>query len=164
MSKLQPDYTALQHRRQSSSYSPLREPQILLKIKLHSEEIKSRMKFEDCLLPFSSEYIVIWALKMETVCFSETYKSTRRYNAEQQHQHQNILSSGTQFSSNPMSLKLGLIKWNNTDFGCLRTGLKKIFESERAVVSGEWRKLHNNEFHNFYSSNIITMRWTEHVA
>jgi hypothetical protein len=38
-------------------------------------------------------------------------------------------------------------------------------------VTGDWRKLHNEEFHNLYSStDIITinksrrMRWAEHVA
>jgi hypothetical protein len=38
-------------------------------------------------------------------------------------------------------------------------------------MTGGWRKLHNEEFHNLYSSpNMITiikprrMRWAEHVA
>jgi hypothetical protein len=38
-------------------------------------------------------------------------------------------------------------------------------------VTGEWRKLHNEELHDLYSSPRITrmmkarrMRWTEHVA
>jgi hypothetical protein len=49
--------------------------------------------------------------------------------------------------------------------------LRRIFGSKRDEVTGEWRKLHSREVHNFYSSpNIIrqiklrTMRWAEHVA
>jgi hypothetical protein len=49
--------------------------------------------------------------------------------------------------------------------------LRRIFEPKRDEVTGEWRKLHNGELHNFYSSpNIIRMiksrriRWAGHVA
>jgi hypothetical protein len=36
--------------------------------------------------------------------------------------------------------------------------LERIFGSERDEVTGGWRKLHNKEFHNLYSStNIIRM-------
>jgi hypothetical protein len=48
--------------------------------------------------------------------------------------------------------------------------LRKIFEPKREE-SGSWRKLHNDELHNLYSSpNIVRviksrrMRWAEHVA
>jgi hypothetical protein len=48
--------------------------------------------------------------------------------------------------------------------------LRRIFGPERQE-DGSWRKLHNNEFHNLYSSpNIIRvikswrMRWAGHVA
>jgi hypothetical protein len=48
---------------------------------------------------------------------------------------------------------------------------RRIFESKRHEVAGGWRKLHNEGFHNLYSSpNIVRMmksrrlRWTEHVA
>jgi hypothetical protein len=44
--------------------------------------------------------------------------------------------------------------------------LRKIFVPKRDEVTGEWRKLHNEELHDFYSSpSIITiikfgmMRW-----
>jgi hypothetical protein len=34
--------------------------------------------------------------------------------------------------------------------------LRKMFGPKRDEVTGEWRKLHNEEFHNLYSSpNII---------
>jgi hypothetical protein len=34
--------------------------------------------------------------------------------------------------------------------------LRRIFGSKRDEVTGDWRKLHNEELHNFYSSpNII---------
>jgi hypothetical protein len=46
-----------------------------------------------------------------------------------------------------------------------------MFGPKKDEVTGEWRKLHNEEPHNFYSSpNIIKMiklrrmRWAEHIA
>jgi hypothetical protein len=49
--------------------------------------------------------------------------------------------------------------------------LRRIFVLKRDEVTGEWRKLHNGEFHDLYfSSSIIRiikarrMRWTGHVA
>jgi hypothetical protein len=49
--------------------------------------------------------------------------------------------------------------------------LKRLFGPERDEVTGEWRKLHNEELHGLYSStNIIRMiksrrvRWAGHVA
>jgi hypothetical protein len=49
--------------------------------------------------------------------------------------------------------------------------LRRIFRPKRDGVMGGWRKLHNEELHNLYSSpNIITiiksrrMRWAGHVA
>jgi hypothetical protein len=48
--------------------------------------------------------------------------------------------------------------------------LRRIFGPKREV-DGSWRKLHNNEFHNLYSSpNIVRviktrrLRWAGHVA
>jgi hypothetical protein len=49
--------------------------------------------------------------------------------------------------------------------------LRRIFGPRRDHVTGDWRKLHNEELHNLYSSpNIIRMvksrrmRWARHVA
>jgi hypothetical protein len=49
--------------------------------------------------------------------------------------------------------------------------LRRIFGPRRDEVTGDWRKLHNEELHNLYSSpNIIRMmksrrmRWAGHVA
>jgi hypothetical protein len=49
--------------------------------------------------------------------------------------------------------------------------LRNIFGPKRYDVTGEWRKLHNEEFHNLYSSPDIIrqiksrrMRWAGHVA
>jgi hypothetical protein len=49
--------------------------------------------------------------------------------------------------------------------------LRRIFGTKRDEVTGDWRKLHNEELHNLYSSpNVIRMitsrriRWAEHVA
>jgi hypothetical protein len=49
--------------------------------------------------------------------------------------------------------------------------LTKIFGPKRDEVTGGWRKLHNEELHNLYSSPSINrtiksrrMRWTGHVA
>jgi hypothetical protein len=49
--------------------------------------------------------------------------------------------------------------------------LRRIFGPKRDVVTGGWRKLHNEELHNLYSSPSIIriikwrrMRWAGHVA
>jgi hypothetical protein len=49
--------------------------------------------------------------------------------------------------------------------------LRRIFGSKRNGVTGGWRKLHNEELHNLYSSPSIIriikskrMRWTGNVA
>ena len=49
--------------------------------------------------------------------------------------------------------------------------LRRIFGSKRDEVTEEWRKLHNEEFNDLYSSpNIVRvmksrrMRWAGHVA
>jgi hypothetical protein len=49
--------------------------------------------------------------------------------------------------------------------------LRRIFGPKRNEVTEEWRKLHNEELHNLYSSPDIIrqvksmrMRWAEHVA
>jgi hypothetical protein len=33
--------------------------------------------------------------------------------------------------------------------------LRRIFDSKRDEVTGGWRKLHNNELHNLYSSQSV---------
>jgi hypothetical protein len=49
--------------------------------------------------------------------------------------------------------------------------LKRIYGPKRGGVTGGWRKLHNEEFHNLYSSPSIIrimksrrMKWAGHVA
>jgi hypothetical protein len=48
--------------------------------------------------------------------------------------------------------------------------LRRIFGPKRDEVTGGWRKLHNEELHNLYSSLSIIrlnkwgMRWARHVA
>jgi hypothetical protein len=49
--------------------------------------------------------------------------------------------------------------------------LKRIFGPKRDEVTGGWRKLHNEELHDLYSSSSIIriiksrrMRWVGHVA
>jgi hypothetical protein len=48
--------------------------------------------------------------------------------------------------------------------------LGRIFRSKRDKVTGDWRKLHNEELHNLYSWPIIIKmmksrtRWAGHVA
>jgi hypothetical protein len=53
----------------------------------------------------------------------------------------------------------------------LRTGLRRIFGPKRDEVTGEWRKLHNEELHDLYSSASIirimksrVVRWVGNVA
>jgi hypothetical protein len=36
--------------------------------------------------------------------------------------------------------------------------LRRIFVPGRREINGSWRKLHNEEFHNLYSSSIIRIR------
>jgi hypothetical protein len=49
--------------------------------------------------------------------------------------------------------------------------LRRIFGQKKDEVTGEWRKLHNKELHDLYSSPSIIriiksrmMRWSGHVA
>jgi hypothetical protein len=49
--------------------------------------------------------------------------------------------------------------------------LRRIIGPKRDEVTGDWRKLHNEELHNLYSSSDIIrmmklrwMRWAGHVA
>ena len=49
--------------------------------------------------------------------------------------------------------------------------LRRVFGSKRDEVTGEWRKLHNEELHDLYSlPNIVRvvksrrMRWAGHMA
>ena len=49
--------------------------------------------------------------------------------------------------------------------------LRRMFEPRKDEVTGEWRKLHNNELNDLYfSPNIVwviksgRMRWVRHVA
>jgi hypothetical protein len=47
--------------------------------------------------------------------------------------------------------------------------LRRIFGLKRNKLMGGWRKLHNEELHNLYSSRIRLiksrrMRWTGHIA
>jgi hypothetical protein len=49
--------------------------------------------------------------------------------------------------------------------------LRRIFGPKRDEVTGEWRKLHNEDLHNLYSSPDIVrqiksrrIKWVEHVA
>jgi hypothetical protein len=49
--------------------------------------------------------------------------------------------------------------------------LRRIFGPKRDGVTGGWRKMHNEELHNLYSSPSIIriikprrMRWAEHLA
>ena len=54
---------------------------------------------------------------------------------------------------------------------CEKRVLRRVFGPKRDEVTGEWRKLHNEELNDLYfTPDIIRimksriMRWTEHVA
>jgi hypothetical protein len=56
-------------------------------------------------------------------------------------------------------------------YGCETWSLRRIFRPKRDEVTGEWRKLHNEELNGlYYIPNILrviksrTMRWAGHVA
>jgi hypothetical protein len=49
--------------------------------------------------------------------------------------------------------------------------LRRIFGPKRDIMTGDWRKLHNEKLHNLYSAPSIIrtiksrrMRWAGHVA
>jgi hypothetical protein len=52
----------------------------------------------------------------------------------------------------------------------MRRVLRRIFGRKRNEVTGEWKKLHNEELHDLYSPNIVQviksrrMRWVGHVV
>jgi hypothetical protein len=57
------------------------------------------------------------------------------------------------------------------DMGLLNRVLRRIFGPKRDEVTRGWRKLHNEELHNLYSSPSIfrriksrTVRWAGHVV
>jgi hypothetical protein len=63
------------------------------------------------------------------------------------------------------------VRFYITFFSLCSKKLRRIFSPKRDEVIGDWRKLHNEEPHNLYSSpNIIRMiksrrlRWVGHVA
>jgi hypothetical protein len=54
---------------------------------------------------------------------------------------------------------------------CMPRVLRRIFEPKRDEVTGEWRKLHNEELNGLYSLPTIVrviksrrLRWARHVA
>jgi len=57
-----------------------------------------------------------------------------------------------------MGVKFGHSHWGrNVGCGCFRTGrvLRRILGPKKGKVIGEWRKLHNDELNDLYSSPII---------
>ena len=59
----------------------------------------------------------------------------------------------------------------NVGWGCLRTVLRRVFGPKRDQITGEWRKLHNEELRDLYTLPDIVrvvksrgMRWAGHVA
>jgi hypothetical protein len=69
-----------------------------------------------------------------------------------------------------MGVKPGLLlEGRNTDRVFVKRELRRIFRPKRDEVTGGWRKLHNEELHNLYSSptrmiKSRRMRWAGHVA
>jgi hypothetical protein len=70
----------------------------------------------------------------------------------------------------PMVL-CGCETWEERRLRVFENRVLRIFGPKKDEVTGDWRKLHNEELHNLYSSpNIIRMikprrmRWARHVA
>ena len=71
-----------------------------------------------------------------------------------------------------MGVKLGRWHWGrNVGCGCLRIVLRRVFGPKRDEVTGEWRKLYNEELSDLYSlPNTLRvvksrrMRWAVRVA
>ena len=71
-----------------------------------------------------------------------------------------------------MGVKLGLSYWGrNVGWGCFLNRMLRIFGPKRHEVTREWRKLHNEELNDLYSSPSIfrviklrIIRWAGHVA
>jgi hypothetical protein len=83
------------------------------------------------------------ALMMEAVSTSETlvnfYQTTRRNNPEDSHLH-------TRRRENLKSYRLRVFE---------NRVVRRTFGPEKNEVTGGWRKLHNEELHNLYSSSIV---------
>ena len=65
------------------------------------------------------------------------------------------------------TLRFGIISAYEIDFVILETLLRRIFGPRRDELTGEWRRLHNEEPNDLYSSRVIKsrrMRWAWHVA
>jgi hypothetical protein len=81
----------------------------------------------------------------------------------------NILNKQLRTNDKEWSSNLGCETWSLTVRD--ERVLRRIFGPKKDGVTGEWRKLHNDELHNLYSSPSIIriiksrrMRWVGHVA
>jgi len=80
--------------------------------------------------------------------------------------------NGEHLSCHLVGVKICFSHWGeNIESVFQNMVLMKTFGPKRDEVTGEWRRLHNEEFYDMYFSlNIarviksIIMRWTEHVA
>jgi hypothetical protein len=75
------------------------------------------------------------------------------------------------FAADPTRLGTTPVSLDIRVYGVVNRMLRGIFGSKRGEVTGGWRKLHNEELHNLYSSPSIIrmiekrrMRWAGHVA
>ena len=60
----------------------------------------------------------------------------------------------TRFLLVDVGLKIGL--WEERRLGLFENRvLSKVLDTRRTQVTGDWRRLHNEEFHEFYSPNTL---------